>query len=84
MYPTKDLLWLYMNGNILFLQLRQKIKTDFPYESNIKAFGIFHYKANFIGAYFYTLEGRECAACWPWNSAALYNSHVMNEMVYFH
>lgn len=29
MYPTKDLLWLYMNGNILFLQLRQKIKTDF-------------------------------------------------------
>lgn len=42
MYPTKDLLWLYMKGNISFLQLRQKIKTDFPYESYIKAFGIFH------------------------------------------
>lgn len=42
MSPTKDLLWLYMKGNISFLQLRQKIKTDFPYESYIKAFGIFH------------------------------------------
>lgn len=61
MHPTKDLLWLYMKGNISFLQLRQKIKTDFPCESYIKAFGIFHYKANFIGAFSYTLEGRECA-----------------------
>lgn len=84
MYPTKDLLWLYMKGNISFLQLRQKIKTDFPYESNIKAFGIFHYKANSIGAFFYTLEGRGCAAYWPGNCAALYNSNVMNGMEYFH
>lgn len=79
MYPTKDLLWLYMKGNILFLQLRQKIKTDFPYESNIKAFDIFDYKANFIGACFYTLKGRGCAACWPWNSAALYNSRIATQ-----
>lgn len=84
MYPTKDLLWLYMNGNILFLWLRQKIKTNFPYDSNIKAFGIFLYKANFIGACFYTLKGGGCAACWTWNCAALYNSNAMNVMYYFH
>lgn len=69
-----------MNGNILFLQPRQKIKTDFPYESNIKAFGIFPYKANFTGACFYTLKGGGCAACWPWNCAALCNSNAMNVM----
>lgn len=80
MYPTEDFLWLYMNGNILFLQPRQKIKTDFPYESNIKAFGIFPYKANFTGACFYTLKGGGCAACWPWNCAALCNSNAMNVM----
>lgn len=60
---TKDQLWLCVTGNILFLQHRQKIKTDFPLESSIKAFGIFHYKALFIGACCNKLKGRWCAAC---------------------